>query len=161
MPRIQVSSPVRALPVARVSCRHVALLILCGVGLVLAACLPSMAPFDPVSLEMAQTLKKESMTLIGKATDPPNLHMDAITQVQKKLQDALNYEAAKVTPNEIAVRQWKLLGDPGRNLLGGFLKKWQDEKVGRSPTFLTNVKSLVSRAFDEIIQTENQKPKQP
>ena len=159
MPRIQVSSPLRPLRVTRISYRQVALFILCGGLFAITACLPSVAPFDPVSLETAQTLKGEALGLIDKASDPPNLHADAITQLRQKLQDALNYETGKATPDEVAVKQWKLLNDPEGALLGGFLKKWEDGQVGRSSTFLDGVKSNVSRAFDEIIQAENQKPR--
>lgn len=143
------------------TCSSTAAGSLVGILLVLttwSACV-TIPPFDPVSLEHATTLKADSLALLDKATDPPQQHEAAIAQLRQQLQQALEYEMNKPVKNTIAVGQWKLMIDPEGNLMGGFLKKWEAEQVGRSPEFVAGVKKLVGRAFDQIIQAENQKPK--
>jgi hypothetical protein len=69
------------------------------------------------------------------------------------------YEYAKGRPkNTFSARQWEILKDPERNLLGGFLKKWKDEKV-LGKTFVDDAIELVGDAFDTIIGLESGKVK--
>ena len=67
------------------------------------------------------------------------------------------YEFAKGRPNnEISTKQWEILIDENRNLLGGFLKRWQEEDT-LSEMFVTESQQLVSDAFDTIIGLESGK----
>jgi len=113
---------------------------------------------DPVSLQNAITLKAESLALLDKATDPPDAHTSEINALRQKLQAAIAYEKGKGELNAISVKQWELLANPDGNLLGGFLKKWETDGTGQSPAFIDGVKGLVTKAFDQIIKVENEKP---
>jgi hypothetical protein len=78
-----------------------------------------------------------------------------VTYLRTELQKA--YEFAKGRPNnEISTKQWEILVDENRNLLGGFLKRWQDEET-LSEMFVTEAQQIVSDAFDTIIGLESGK----
>jgi hypothetical protein len=67
------------------------------------------------------------------------------------------YEFAKGRPNnEISTKQWEILIDENRNLLGGFLKRWENDET-LSEMFVTEAQKLVSDAFDTIIGLESGK----
>ncbi len=61
--------------------------------------------------------------------------------------------------NELSTRQWEILKDPDRHLLGGFISRWKNEdKLGK--TFIDNAKKgLIMQAFDQIIGLESGKIK--
>ena len=68
-------------------------------------------------------------------------------------------EFAKGRPNnEISTKQWEILTDENRNLLGGFLKRWEEEDT-LSPMFVDEAKKIISDAFDTIIGLESGKIK--
>ena len=69
------------------------------------------------------------------------------------------YEYAKGLPkNEISTRQWQVLKDPERHLLGGFIKRWKvDDTLGEG--YIQEKKKQVSEAFDYIIGLESGKIK--
>ncbi len=114
---------------------------------------------DPTSYKTATDLKAESLLLIEKATDPPNLHADEIVSLRLKLRKALEYESGKGKPNTITVTQWRVLNSPTGVLIGGFLSTWEKERAGFNKFFLEEVKENVGKAFDEIIKLENAKVK--
>lgn len=118
----------------------------------------TVAKKDPVSLQNAIDLKVESLALLDKAIDPPDVHAAEIQDMQLRLQKALEYEKTRGELNAISVQQWELLADSEGNLLSGFLKKWVADGKGRNPAFIDGVKGLVTKAFDQIIKTESAKP---
>lgn len=123
----------------------------------LAACAPTISPFSPRAYEQATSLKVESLALMDAATEPFAQHEPAVRQLQTDLQKA--HEFARGRPrNEISARQWAILIDPDRNLLGGFLRRWESEET-LSPAFTREAKRLVSDAFDTIIGLESGKIK--
>jgi hypothetical protein len=61
------------------------------------------------------------------------------------------YEYDKNRPkNEAVTRQWEILRDPSRRLLGYFLHRWKDEKQLRE-AYVVGQKKNVSLAYDQII----------
>ena len=69
------------------------------------------------------------------------------------------YEYAKGRPhNEESTQQWLIMGDPARNLLGGFFKRWE-EKSMLSTSFIDGAKKNVADGFDQIIGLESGKIK--
>jgi len=124
----------------------------------LVAC-AAITNYDPTSYKTATDLKAESLLLIEKATDPPNLHADEIASLRLKLRKALEYESGKGKPNTITVTQWRVLNSPTGGLIGGFLSNWEEKNAGFSEPFLEEVKENVGKAFDEIIKLENAKVK--
>ena len=116
------------------------------------------SPYSETAYQQATSLKAEAAALMDKATESYNVHKDEIEEFQTKLDQA--YEYAKGRPkNELSTRQWEILKDPDRHLLGGFISRWKNEdKLGK--TFIDNAKEgLIMQAFDQIIGLESGKIK--
>lgn len=113
--------------------------------------------FSPVAYEQATSLKVESLALMDRAVEPFDRHRSEAEALMIKVEKA--YEYAKGRPgNEISTRQWRLLKDPDRNLLGGFMKRWEERSTLSGP-FIEEAKGIVSDAFDTIIGLESGKIK--
>lgn len=124
--------------------------------LALAAC-SYIAPYSQFAYQQATSLKVDVLALMNKATEPYASHAadvsDLVTEVEKA------YEYAKGRPkNELSAKQWQILKDPDRHLLGGFLKRWKAEST-LSPVFIKEAKGLVGDAFDTISGLESGKIK--
>jgi len=94
---------------------------------------------------------------MSKATNPYQQYETKVEQLKLDLEKA--YEYSKQIPlNEITAQQWELMKNPENNLLGGFLKMWEEK--GMIPPFMVDeTKKLVSKSFDEIIELETKKIK--
>jgi len=119
------------------------------------ACGPTISEFNARAYEQATSLKVEALALMDAATAPYAEHADAVEQLQTELRKA--HEYAKGRPhNEISARQWRILVDPDRDLLGGFLADWKRQS-SFSSAFVEEKKAQVARAFDTIIELESGK----
>ncbi len=145
--------PLRRLPKrvpSTVRAALLGLLLLAG-----AACGPTISEFNARAYEQATSLKVEALALMDEATGPYAEHADAVQHLKTELEKA--HEFAKGRPNnEISARQWRILINPERDLLGGFLADWQ-EQSSFSPAFVEEKKTQVARAFDTIIELESGK----
>lgn len=123
----------------------------------LAGCAPTISPYSPWAYEQATALKVEALALMEAADEPFSQHKGPVRRLRTDLKKA--HEFARGRPqNEISTRQWAILIDPERNLLGGFLKRWEDEGI-LSPVFIQEAKRIVADAFDTIIGLESGKIK--
>lgn len=120
----------------------------------LAGC-QTISPYNAQAYDNAVTLKVRSLSLMAKATEPYEEHA---AEVEALLLDVeIAYEYAKgLDKNEIVTRQWEILKDPERRLLGGFLNRWQS-RGSMSAVFIEEVAGIVSDAFDAIIELEDGK----
>jgi hypothetical protein len=92
---------------------------------------------------------------MSDATMPYAESVDEIAYLETELAKA--YEFSKGRPdNEISTKQWEILINPDGNLLGGFLKRWEEEET-LSQMFVTEMEMLVGDAFDTIIGLESGK----
>jgi hypothetical protein len=123
---------------------------------ILTAC-ASITPFSQRAYEQAVSLKVESLALMDKATAPYNQHQQQADTLKLNLEKAFEY-AKGLPKNEETTRQWLIIKDPGRNLLGGFLKRWE-EKSTLSRAFIEESKKLIADGFDAIIELESGKRK--
>ena len=122
-------------------------------SLTIGGCSLLIAKYDKVAYQQATSLKVESLALMEKATNSYSTHEGAVEELKVKVDKA--YEYAKGRPkNEIITKQWSIMKDPKRNLLGGFLTRWK-EKGTFSKTFVTEAKGNVSLGFDQIIGLES------
>ena len=132
---------------------HTAILTL-TLGFVISSC-SSISVFSPEAYKQAVDLKVESINLMSFATMPYTDFEDDIDFLDTELSKA--YEFSKGRPdNEISTKQWEILINPDGNLLGGFLKRWEEEGT-LSQMFVTEMQTLVSDAFDTIIGLESGK----
>lgn len=121
------------------------------------SCASHISKFDYIAYENAISLKVEALYLMSKATNPYKQLEPEVEQLKLDLEKA--YEYSKQIPlNEITTQQWKLLKNPDKNLLGGFLKQWQEDST-LSAFYIDEKKMEISDAFDQIIELETKKIK--
>ena len=120
-----------------------------------ASCTNLQSLYSEEAYRQAVSLKVESMEMLGNATDAFDTHENEIRYLQTKLQKAYQYALGR-PDNETSTRQWEILIDPDRNLLGGFIERWE-QQGSLSPTFINENKRLITDAFDTIIQLESGK----
>ena len=124
---------------------------------ILAACSNLIAVYSQTAYEQATSIKAESLVLMNKATEPYGQHAQEVAALMLNVDKA--YEYAKGRPrNEISTGQWARMRDPNSNLLGGFLKRWQ-ERGQLSPVFVKEAEAQIAKAFDQIIELESGKNK--
>jgi hypothetical protein len=121
------------------------------------ACAPRIALYNETAYSNAVALKVESLALMGKATDSSSAHVQEISTLETNIEKAYQY-VRWLPRNELTVAQWEILKDPNRDLLGGFLKKWENEKV-LHVVFIEEKKKQISNTFDEILKLETGKNK--
>lgn len=114
-------------------------------------------PFNATAYQYAISLKVESLALMEKAADPYSGHEAEVKALNLELQKAYEFSKGR-RKNEITTRQWEILLDPGRNLLGGFFSRWEREST-LNPVFIAEAKELVSDAFDKISGLESERIK--
>ncbi len=123
----------------------------------LGGCSPTISPFNARAYDQATSLKVDALALMEEATDPYAEHASDVQRLQRELQKA--YEFARGRPqNEISARQWELLLDPERDLIGGFFRDWK-EQSSFSNAFVREKTAQVEEAFDIIIELESGKRK--
>lgn len=111
--------------------------------------------FSPEAYKQAVDLKVESVELMSVATMSYSDFEEDVSKVKTELEKA--YEFSKGRPkNDISTKQWEILINPDGNLLGGFLKRWEEEGT-LSQMFVTEAQIQVSDAFDTIIGLESGK----
>lgn len=131
--------------------------ILYGLILLLigAGCGNLQAVFSEQAYQQAVSLKVESLELMANATDPYTEHEEEVRRLQTGLQKAYQYAQGRPN-NETTTRQWEILIDPDRNLLGGLLTHWEQQD-SLSETFLEENRKIIADAFDTIIELESGK----
>lgn len=115
------------------------------------------ARYSHFAYQQTISLKVEALALMDKATKQFASHENEIKELETKIEKA--YEYAKGRPkNELSTKQWQILKDPNRNLLGGFINRWR-KKLTLSAHFIKEAKGLVADAFDTISGLESGKIK--
>ncbi len=115
------------------------------------------AVYDQYSYQQAISLKVESDHLLDYATEPFMNHSEEVETLLLDLKKLVEYEKNKPN-NEISYAMLKLLADENKNLLAGFLKRWEEEQQ-LSGVFTTEAKFQIMEAFDLIIKYEADKNK--
>jgi hypothetical protein len=119
------------------------------------SCVKYIAAYDPIALNHAVSLKSKSINLVNKATEPYTDHEKEILESMQEIEQAYEY-ACSLPKNNLTVRQWEVLKDPERNLLGGFFKYWKQNGI-LTQDFIAEISGEISRAFDTIIKLETLK----
>lgn len=125
--------------------------------LMLSNCGNMQAVFSERAYQQAVSLKVESLELMDQATGNYSNHQQQVEQLKTELQKAYQYAQGRPN-NETTTRQWEILIDPERNLLGGFLARWEQEGT-MSQVFIDENKKIIADAFDTIIELESGKMK--
>jgi hypothetical protein len=126
--------------------------------LLLAATLTSCATitkFDQQAYNNAVEAKVKLLLLMDKAASPYDEHTTEIDNLHFSLN--YSYEYVKgISKNEDSIQQWDIMKSPEHNLIGGFLKRWEDKKTLK-PAFISAAKSIISDGFNAIIDLESGK----
>ncbi len=126
------------------------------ISLIFLSC-SMISPFNQRAYEQATELKVEALSLMDKAVRPFSEYRSEVSLFRLNVEKA--YEYAKGLPkNSFTAKQWEILKDPNRKLLGGFLKRWE-EKSKLSEVFIQEAKTQVAEGFDTIIELESGKRK--
>lgn len=137
--------------------KNVSILSIILFSVILSGCSLLIDRYDKIAYQNATSIKVDSLALMGKATTPYTKNESAVDTLQIKLEKA--YEYAKGRPkNDIVTKQWEIMKNPNRNLLGGFLVRWKKKGV-LSETFITEAKRNTALGFDQIIGLESGKIK--
>jgi len=138
-------------PIARVAL----VLTLLGPMAALPACAPGSAPFNPVVQSNTATLKADTLALLDRSGDFYAEHAAEVDALSARI-DAAAAVASSTPQNALAARQWDVLRDPNRALLGGTIKLWKAQNtLGLS--FREEKKIQIRRAFDYILCLEANK----
>lgn len=116
----------------------------------------SIAVYDQYAYQETVSLKVDALNLMDKAKEDQAIHKTAIDQLSTRVQKMLEYEKGR-EKNTLTVALWNDLLDPNKHLFGGFIKKWKEGIQDES--FVTEMKTQVSEAFDTIIALESKKIK--
>ncbi len=126
-------------------------------SVVFSGCSLQIDKYDKVAYQNATSIKVDSLALMSKATEPYEKNEESVDALKIEVEKA--YEYAKGRPkNEIVTKQWEIMKDPDRNLLGGFFARWQMKEV-LSKNFIAEAKKNISLGFDQIIGLESGKIK--
>ena len=115
------------------------------------------APYDQQVYAQTTALKVDALKLMTKATKDYNTQKEAVEKFTDSWDKLYEYELHRKN-NGIRISMWKLLRDPERNLMGGFLARWQKEN-SLSTTFIDEAKIQVGKAFDQLSELESGKIK--
>ena len=115
------------------------------------------AVFDQYSYQQAISLKVESNNLLENATTSYDDYDIEVDELLLDLQKMMEYEKNKPN-NEVSYAMWQVMADEDKNLLAGFIKRW-DEEEKLSETFSREARQQIMEAFDLIIKYEAQKNK--
>jgi hypothetical protein len=126
------------------------------IGIVCLGC-ATISPYSETAYQNATSLKVDSLALMAKATEPYAQHQAEVEALRLNIDKA--YEYAKGLPNNsITTRQWEIIKDPNRHLMGGFLELWRTKST-LSATYIADKQRQIGAAFDQIIGLESGKIK--
>jgi hypothetical protein len=124
--------------------------------LLVSSCGSLRAPvFDQYSYQKGTELKVDALNLMDKATMSYDSEKTAIDTFQAELDKMLEYQKNREN-NTISYAMWKMIANPDKNFIGGFLKRWKEKGTLIGP-FITEAKGQVSDALDLILQYEGKK----
>ena len=119
----------------------------------------SISLHDHYAYTQSINLKVDAIKLMDLAVENFSKHEGEVNNFLTRIEKAYEYE--KVRPkNEITIAMWEKLKDPEGNLLGGFIKRWEEKKK-LSKAFIEEAKKIINDAFDQIIGLESGKIKKP
>lgn len=120
---------------------------------VLSTLLLSCCPFNQKALDLAETCKEESVSLMRRAPEPYTSHAAEVERQLAKIDEAIEHNEGR--PCGTIVNMWKSIRDDEGGIVS-FLKLWEDEGTLHPETIELFV-SKIEIHYDEIIKTENDK----
>lgn len=114
------------------------------------------------ALQNATVLKGDTLALMSKATEPYDTHKIEVSDLDQRLEQALDLERSR-PGNEPTTKMWETLLHtsaelPGSGVYLRFKQQWQS-KGTLKPVYIENKKRNVAAIFDSIISLERAKPR--
>jgi len=126
------------------------------VASILTGCM-SMALFDEYVYKETISVKVDAQLLMAKATTDYTNYQKDVEDLLANVQKLYEYEKGR-SNNVETIKMWELMLNPDKNMLAGFMKRWQDKgKMGKM--FVEEAQKQVKEAFDIIIGLETHKLK--
>lgn len=113
------------------------------------------AVFDQYSYQKGTEIKVDAERLMDRSNTPYDSQTAAIEHLETELDKMVEYEKNKPN-NEISYAMWKMIANPDKKFIGGFLKLWK-EKGTVNAVFAEEAKGQVTDALDLILQYEGKK----
>ena len=111
---------------------------------------------DQYSIDQNEILKLDAISLMKRGTKSFSAMKTEIMDFKAKVDDQIQYEKDRGPKNDQTVKMWELMMDPTKNLLGGFLSRWETE--GKlTGIFVKETAKVVSSNFDKIMKLEKKK----
>ena len=113
--------------------------------------------FDDYVYKESISVKVDAINLMGKAAEDYATHQKDVEQLIASVQKIYEYEKGR-PKNVESIKMWEAMLNPDKNLLAGFMKRWEDKgKMGK--VFVTEAQKQITQAFDIIIGLETNKLK--
>ena len=142
-------------PVKRIN--RLPAVLLFSVLLVIAGC-QTISLFSQHAYLQDTSLKVDALILMEAGADSFSVHKEEVNNLVINIEKAYEYEKGR-PDNSITTKMWAKLKDPEGNLLGGFLRLWEEKSI-LSKTYVKEKRKQVADAFDQIIELESKKIKQ-
>ncbi|WP_028888820.1 hypothetical protein [Tenacibaculum ovolyticum] len=114
-----------------------------------------MAPYDQYSYQKSVEIKIDTENIIAKATTTYAENSIEIERLKNDMRKIVAYEKYKPN-NEITYNMWKIISDKEKNLIAGFLNRW--EKKGKlSSYFVKEANQQITEAMNLLVRFEGKK----
>ncbi len=133
------------------------ILVLITLAALISSCGSTISVFDQYAYSQTTSLKVDGLRLMDKATSSYASQKEAIDNYMAAIDKIYEYELHR-PKNEISAAMWRIIKDPEKNLLGGFMKRWE-ARSSFSSDFIGEMKRQVGEAFDLVIDLESKKIK--
>lgn len=80
--------------------------------------------FDPAAHQRATEIRSRALGLIAVSSEPFSRHRADVDSVNAAMEEAHGLAAA-APRNELVTAEWAAMKDPGGDLYGGFVRRWQ------------------------------------
>jgi hypothetical protein len=115
----------------------------------------TISTYDQQAYSQTISAKVDALQIMDLATSDYATYEEEAKALQTQLLKCKEY-AAHRPKNKITTEMWTILIDEEGHLIGGFIKRWENEDQ-LNPIFVTETKKLVGKAFDEIAELESKK----
>lgn len=80
--------------------------------------------YDPAAHQRAVALKSQTLSLMASSGEAFSRHRASVEELNAAIDEAIKLSSA-APDNAAVVAEWTAMKDPGGNLYGGFVRRWQ------------------------------------
>jgi len=129
------------------------------ISFLISSCISMQALFDQHAYESAIAIKIKAIQLVEKSKGGTSISTvnDEVESLSTELQILYEYETRRKN-NDESVKMIELIKDPNKNLLSGFVKRWESG-TSMNEDFIDQVKIQIEEGFNILIELESKKLK--